>query len=179
MHLAAASNRSGKAFGSITRLLNPDDDRIFRASQNVVGDFLKRVVLSRIEGISGGLHGSAHILRCLLLTSLQMQTRPHLVNCSLAVAQAREGGAAAQSQLHNSQQLPCCLSHLQRKLFRTTTANRGEKTAGCTRVAADTPQGMQAHKGPRIQRRKLNRYHPLHQPFPSNEESEKGPEQAC
>jgi hypothetical protein len=62
MHLAAASNRSGKAFGSITRLLNPDDDRIFRASQNVVGDFLKRVVLSRIEGISGGLHGSAHIL---------------------------------------------------------------------------------------------------------------------
>ena len=66
------------------------DEQIDRTSQNIVGDLLKRVILPSIERIRGRLQGGTHVLRSLLLASLKMKTRAHIIKCSFAVAQTRE-----------------------------------------------------------------------------------------
>ena len=60
------------------------------ASQNIVGDLLKRVILPRIKRVRSRLQGGTHVLRSLLLASLQMKTRANIIKRSFAVAQTRE-----------------------------------------------------------------------------------------
>ena len=66
------------------------DGQIDGTSQNIVGDLLKRVILPRIKRVRSRLQGGTHVLRSLLLASLKMKTRAHIIKCSFAVAQTRE-----------------------------------------------------------------------------------------